>query len=60
MSNNIPVTQDNGSHQPKVNLTFISVVGALRGALGLPWEHPFDTLKTWMQSSNGSARQSCA
>ena len=60
MSNNIPVAQEKGSSEPKVKLTFISVVGALRGALGLPLEHPFDTLKTWMQSSNVSARQSCA
>jgi len=40
------------SSKPKntVSLSYVSMVGALRGAIGLPFEHPFDTLKTWMQS----------
>jgi len=33
-----------------ISLSYVSMVGAMRGAIGLPFEHPFDTLKTWMQS----------
>lgn len=39
-------------NQKKTSLLFISLMGSLRGIIGLPLQHPFDALKTWMQSEN--------
>jgi hypothetical protein len=35
-----------------IKLKEISLLGVLQGLISLPLEHPFDTLKTWMQSEN--------
>lgn len=32
----------------------------MRGLVSLPLEHPFDTVKTWMQSQNVSVRQAAS
>jgi hypothetical protein len=39
-------------NQISTNLKLVeaSVLGILRGLVSLPLEHPFDTIKTWMQS----------
>lgn len=42
---------DNTTLRPnKLKLIEASVFGILRGLVSLPLEHPFDTIKTWMQS----------
>jgi hypothetical protein len=38
----------------------VSALGALRGLVSLPFEHPFDTLKTMVQSQNLTSRQGFA
>jgi hypothetical protein len=43
-----------------INLKDISMLGVLQGLVSLPFEHPFDTLKTWMQSTNQKAMQAVA
>ncbi len=53
MSNAEPV----GAIQQKIKLIEVSVLGTLRGMVSLPFEHPFDTIKTWMQSENRGALQ---
>jgi hypothetical protein len=42
---------------PKKTFLSISMVGAVRAISGLPIEHPFETLKTWMQSENQTPSQ---
>jgi len=44
----------------KISLIVVSTAGVVRGGLGLLIEHPFDTLKTWMQSSNQTPKQGLA
>jgi hypothetical protein len=46
----------NKSH-PEYVLIKSSAIGMLLGLLGLPFEHPFDSLKTNMQATNESAKK---
>lgn len=36
---------------------YVSLIGVARAVSGLPIEHPFETLKTWMQSENQTTSQ---
>lgn len=48
---------------PKIESTqkntflYASAMGVFRTVSGLPLEHPFETLKTWMQSENQTPSQ---
>lgn len=44
------MTENTSPLAKKLKLIEISVIGILRGLVSLPLEHPFDTIKTWMQS----------
>lgn len=52
------MTENTSPLAKKLKLIEISVIGILRGLVSLPLEHPFDTIKTWMQSQQISARAS--
>jgi hypothetical protein len=40
------------SSSNKITNLQIAMIGGARALMGLPIEHPFETLKTWMQSEN--------
>lgn len=47
-----------GKSSKTLFLVKAALIGGLRGAFGMPFEHPFDTLKTWMQAENSTIRES--